>query len=326
MKYLINLSNSKSQLDWFGNDYRQMTSFLNNNLLDGIELIFYGSYGFENIPQGSIQGIHLSFWPIWLDFWRDNKTELLRQFGSLENIELYYGGLDRETMINYYRGEFTKAQEVKANYAVFHVSHAQIEHVYTWDFPYSDWDVLEDTAELVNKTFGEEDTGVTLLFENLWWPGLTFTEPGLAEDFFNLIKYPRKGFMLDIGHLMITNRELKDEETACAYILEKIEGLGDLKHYIQGVHLSKSFPGEYLKQDHSLKREKVQKMEGIWERCMEVRNHVLQIDQHAPFEGSCIQRVIEEIDPDYVVYELVPENFKELEDGIAIQNKSLGRS
>jgi hypothetical protein len=297
MKFLTNLANSRSQMDWFEHDPRQIEAFLERNRLDGIELIFHGSLQVDGMPVNSIKGIHLSYWPMWLDFWRGNKAELLRQFSSWENIQHFYGSLTKEALLSHYQRELERARELAVEYMVFHVSHVQMEHIYSWDFTYSDEEVLEAAAELINGAFGKEDLGIDLLFENLWWPGLNFLRPELTEKFFRRIDYPRKGFMLDIGHLMLTNSLLKDEEEACAYILERIEQLGELKRYIRGIHLNKALAGEYLRQDHSDKRRRLSQMPDFGERYLEARKHILMLDRHLPFDHPCIQKVIQALNP-----------------------------
>lgn len=47
---------------------------------------------------------------------------------------------------------------------------------------------------------------VALLFENLWWPGLTLKNPKLVAKLLKNVKHPNLGIMLDLGHLMNTNQ------------------------------------------------------------------------------------------------------------------------
>ncbi|NLZ39120.1 MAG: TIM barrel protein [Firmicutes bacterium] len=326
MKYIVNLSNEKSQLAWFRNDSKQIESFLDRNHLDGIELFYHGREGLEVIPRQRVYGMHLRFWPMWLDFWQGNEEELLRQFDSHENIQHFYGGLSRKCLVDYYQEEFRLAEELSAEYVVFHVSHVQMEHIYTRQYCYNDWDVMKATAELVNEAFGSVDRGVTILFENLWWPGLTFLDPQKTESFLQLINYPRKGFMLDTGHLMITGCNVRDEESGFAYMLEKLTALGELKKYIKGIHLNKSLAGEYLQQCHKDKEEKLRSLSNVWDRYMEARKHIMQIDQHLPFEQPGIKKVVEFVAPDYLVHEFVADNLNSIERSIEIQNKALGRT
>ncbi|MDO7206222.1 hypothetical protein Q5M85_21135 [Paraclostridium bifermentans] len=41
---------------------------------------------------------------------------------------------------------------------------------------YTDKDVIDASIELVNEIFKDLDTEVTILFENLWWPGLRMVD------------------------------------------------------------------------------------------------------------------------------------------------------
>ncbi len=278
----------------------------------------------NTIPQKKIKGIHLSYWPTWLDFWRGNQSELLKQFFNQENIELYYGGKTKQVLVSNYKEELKRAQRFSPSYMVFHVSHIQMEHVYSWNFTYSDWEVLEASAQLINQAFGSTDLGIDLLFENLWWPGLNFLDPELTAKFFQLIEYPRKGFMLDIGHLMLTRPQLKSEEEACHYILEKVEKLGELQHYIKGVHLNKSLVSQYFYQDHSQKEQKLRESSDLWECYMEAGKHIMQLDRHVPFDHPSIQKVIDFIQPEYLVFEFLPESLEQLESMLVVQKKALG--
>lgn len=51
--------------------------------------------------------------------------------------------------------------------------------------------------------------------------------PEMTRRLLDQIHYPKKGIMLDTGHLMHTNLELRTEEEAIGYILEKIKAHGE---------------------------------------------------------------------------------------------------
>ncbi|HHU29903.1 MAG: hypothetical protein QM368_08555 [Bacillota bacterium] len=131
--------------------------------------------------------------------------------------------------------------------------------------------------------------------------------------------------MADVAGFLAGRLELRQEEEAVDCILETIERLGSLGREIKGVHLNKSFCGEYLKLDRRSRKEKLLGIEGIWNRYMEACAHIGQIDQHLPFEHPCIQKVIEEIKPEFVVYEFLTRSLEELEKLITVQNKALDR-
>lgn len=324
--YLTNVASSSRYLQWFNHDWRQIADFTKRNLLDGVEIIIHHDQpDLEVIPPNLVQGLHLTYWPVCLDFICQNQEALLRQFGNEENIKMYYGGLSPQCIVEHYRHELRIAKELNAKYVVFHVSHVELSHIYQREFPYHDREVLDAFANLINEVFPEEDQGITLLCENLWWPGLNFLHPAETERFMEKIKYPNKGFMLDIGHLMITNPQLKNGQEAGNYILRIIKNLGAVKKWIKGIHLNMALCGDYLQQDHSGKADRLNRIEDIWDRFLEARNHILNIDVHVPFDDPAIRDVIDLIDPRYVVFEVEPKDLRQFEDFVTVQNQVLGR-
>lgn len=323
--FLTNIAASSRYMNWFDHDWQQVADFTEKHGLDGIELILHDQLNPNEMPQNLVQGLHLTYWPICLDFLRQDQQALLRQFQNEDNIKMYYGGLTPQCLIDHYRNELKVARELKVKYMVFHVSHVELSHIYNWKFTYHDREVLDAAADFINEVFQGEDQDISLLMENLWWPGLNFMDPEETERFFDKIHYRNKGFMLDIGHLMITNPELKNEMEAKEYILKKIKSLKGIKEHIKGIHINKALSGDYLKQNHSEKGEKLGQMENFWDRFMEARDHILKIDTHVPFDHLCIQEIVEYINPQYTVFEIVPNNLKELGDFINLQNNALGR-
>ena len=121
---------------------------------------------------------------------------------------------------------------------VWHVSEADVQETYTFDFQYSDLEVLEAAADVFNAVSMAVPSHITVLFENLWWPGLRLTEPDNVKFFFERIQRKNVGIMLDTGHLMNTNPELRNEEEAADYVCRTVANLGELAGLIKGVHLS----------------------------------------------------------------------------------------
>ncbi|MEL7564897.1 MAG: TIM barrel protein [Dehalobacterium sp.] len=324
--YLTNIASSSRYLKWFNGDWNQIADFVKRNRLHGIELIIHHDQpDLTLIPPDLVQGLHLTYWPVCLDFLRQDKSALLKQFNNQENIHMYYEGNTPQCMVEHYRKELRIAEELKVKYVVFHVSHVELAHIYNWNFTYHDREVLDAFAELINEVFQDEDGEITLLCENLWWPGLNFLNPDATNRFIEKIKYQNKGFMLDIGHLMITNPRLKNSHEAVNYILDTIKNLGEVKNWIKGIHLNKALCGAYLQQDHSAKVEKLNQIENIWDRLLEARDHILNIDKHVPFDHPCIREVIDLILPQYVVFEVESKNLPQFEQFITLQNQALGR-
>ena len=213
-----------------------------NNLLtelgvDGIEALFCDPWEESVLAASAIRGVHLNFWPTWLDFWRGDQQSLVRQFGNKENIVAYFGGTEPEHMLSCYRRDIRQAKAVAAEYVVFHVSHNELDEIYTWRFRSDSLAVVDATIELVNSLVDEISPDMTILFENLWWPGLTLLEPQLVDRLLSRIRHPKVGIMLDTGHLMNTNPNLQDERQGIEYILSVLAKLGSLSHSIRGIHM-----------------------------------------------------------------------------------------
>ena len=323
MNLLVNLSNTREQKAWFNGAQKEVEYFLGKEGLDGIELIFDEGYLTDPFPREKIKGLHLSYWPVWLDFWRGDQKKLLQQFKSQENIKEYYGGLSPQVMVDHYREEVKEAQELGVEYLVFHVSHVESSHIHNEIFPYSDWEVMEAASQLINQIFAGMTSGPLLLLENLWWPGLNFLDANLTSKFFNLIEYPNKGFMLDTGHLMLTKPGHTLEEDACDYILEKIENLGSLKEEIKGIHLNKSLLGA-CRQEKALEKGVPNGKESFWEDYIAAGRYILKWDQHKPFKNGKIKKVIDSIKPQYLVFEFQANNLEELSQMLKLQSQLTG--
>ncbi|WP_392486628.1 TIM barrel protein [Haloimpatiens sp. FM7315] len=322
MLKLINLSTFSHDLERFNYNSEEIISFLKKNNVDGIELLNSIEWDNKVIPKTLVKGIHLKYYPIWLDFWRKDNKKLIDQFETKDNIERYYGGLSRKKIIEQYRKEIMVASFIGAKYVVFHVSHVQLEHTYTYDFTYSDCEVIDATAELVNEVFKDLKTNVKLLFENLWWPGLTFLDKSMAMRLLEKVNYKNKGFMLDTGHLMNTNISLKDEKEAIEYLTNTISKLGELKNFIKGIHLSSSLSGSYVKEQINKSKDKEKKL-SYNEINKDVFIHIMNIDRHKPFKDKSISSLVDFIKPDYLIYEFITSSLEELDDYIKIQDSAL---
>lgn len=316
MLQLVNLSNDISDLELIHNSPECLQAFLNHHHLDGIEMMFCNSWDPYVHKKHWVQGVHLRFWPNWMDFWRGDREELLRQFGSDEQIVACYGALTPGGWLDIYRNNILDAKLAGAKYVVFHVSQARIPELFNWQFHYSDREIIEATIEVVNELVKDMPPDMELLFENLWWPGLTLQSKELTALLLDNVKHPRVGIMLDIGHLMNTNPELKTQEDGVEYVMKIIEALGEYKSYIHGVHLHHSLSGEYIKQSRGTSIPHDNFM-------AETMSHVLKIDQHLPFTSSAVNRVLNLIQPQYVVHEFMFTSINDWSRKVSTQQQSL---
>ncbi|WP_425060021.1 hypothetical protein SCACP_06650 [Sporomusa carbonis] len=317
MLQLVNLSNYTTDNDLICNQADYLQNFLTRHNLDGFEMMFCAPWDKHVHKQEWIHGVHLRFWPWWLDFWRGDQQELLRQFGSEENIKACYGGTTREAWLDAYRDNIRTAKQAGAKYAVFHVSHARTPELFNWQFSVSDREVIEATIQVVNELADEIPDDMTLLFENLWWPGLTLKDKDLTALLLDGVKHRNIGIMLDTGHLMNTNPELRAEAEGVDYILETLSQLGRYSRYIRGIHLHCSLSGEYVKYSKNNVRRDPQYT------LAEVMTHVLKIDEHLPFSTPAVQRILDYVQPDYLVHEFMKNSMGEWEEKIICQQQAL---
>lgn len=324
MKILINLAiKGNVLLDWFHDDFSEISSFMNKHRIDGIEAILYNPGTLTDIPAGMIKGLHLIYWPMWMDLWLSDHENLHREFINEQNVFNYYGFNDKNGFIEKYREEFDAAKALECEYMVFHVSQISIEETYTRNFRYQDKSVLDKTISLVNEVF--TGNGPLLLFENLWSSGLNFLDYEMTKYFIEGIKYENKGFMLDISHLIMTNPAISNYDQAVDYINMILDDLGDLKKYIKGIHLNKSNFDDYIRADHHEKAESSNQKTDFVEKLVDVYHHISQIDTHVPFESDRIKEIVETVSPSYLVYEFLPTDIIDWETKIDSQNRFLMR-
>ena len=323
MKKLFHLSTTPKQLRLFENEWEEIKAFVSKNKMDGIELGLTMDYDLSLIPKEIITGVHLSFYPMWLDFWRQNQERLHEVFESEEAMYAYYKGKKPEDLVASYRKQYERAKSLEAKYMVFHVSHILPEDSFTYTFDYTDEEIMKATIELVNQAFPKEEDGPLLLFENLWWPGLNYKDPKLTKWFIEQIEYPNKGYLVDVSHLILTNNQIGTEKEAYYYIKQTIEALGETRKWIKGVHLNKALPKRYMSRDHSHLLKKYQDTKDSKQKLAILKKHINALDGHVPFDHPMAKKIIEILNPLYCVYETAPTSRYELAYFIKKQNEAL---
>lgn len=269
---------------------------------DGMEAIWGGEEIPADFPKALVRGYHLTFFPDWLDFWREDEAALIRKFGSLDTARAFYGGWGREHLLRCYRDDLERAKRLGAEYVVFHVSDVSLEEGYAYRWLHESREVIDAAAEVLNLLLPTQDEGFALLMENQWWPGLTLTEPMLTARLLEKVHYPNRGLLLDTGHLMNANLNLTTQAEGTAYIHRMLDAHGELCRYIRGVHLHQSLSGAYVKAH-------VGHLPEDWPEDYPARfsvsyGHILQIDRHQPWTDGAVRELIWRIAPDYLVHEL----------------------
>lgn len=303
----------------FFQEYEKKFSSLD---LNGIETIV-GDYCSPNIFESlPVKGVHIIYFPTWLDIWRENKKNLMEDFESTSP----YGISSPQELIETFRKEFSKAFSLNPHYVVFHVSHVRPRDIFTFSFDYSDFEILKSTQELLNTIFTPEFLNSFknlphLLFENLPWPGFRLTGSKDELDFIQEINYPKKGVMIDFSHLICLEK-ISDFSQGADFISQHLNKIGEIKKYVRGIHLNCSLSKSYLSEDFFplLKKWENGNLE---ERYFTEISHIKSIDTHAVFQSEKISEIIQGINPDFLVYELSYKSFEELLDLVEFQNSFL---
>ncbi|MDO5036978.1 MAG: TIM barrel protein [Tissierellia bacterium] len=315
MKKLLSFIASKTYLD----DYQSredLTGLIQDLGLDGIELIRCQDKE-DKVDLDLVKGVHLPFYTSWMDyaFYRDE--DLLEEYGDWETVQSFYQ-VERDKFYQYFLEDLDFAQ-AHGDYCVFHVNHVRSIDFLPQDYNHSSPEVIRGACQVINQILeGRGEEGPLFLMENLYSPGLTFTDPHLTDALLEGVAYKKKGFMLDTGHLMSTNSSLKNEDQAWAYIEERVRAHGSLKKYFRGIHLHASVTGpirEYYRQNPP------KLPEDFMDRFREIYQYIGQIDTHGLALSDQARRVIDYIEPDYLVLEF---KYQDRQDLVAKVKRQLG--
>ncbi len=313
VKYLFNYP----VIDWYEKELQLMGQSLGEYVasmkLDGIEQLIYDNNMILKYKELTI-GVHLEYWSYWIDFWWNNQQRLDYIFESNEEKKHYYKAQNIYEWIEYIKKNITLALNLKPQYLVWHVSEANVQEIFTYNFYYNDRQVLLATSEVFNEVAKIIPDNVLILFENLWWPGLRLNSMENVVYFFEKLKHNNVGIMLDTGHLMNTNINLTSELEASIFIKDIVNNLGSFASLIKGVHLNCSLSGQYQKKfiEQQFKFCEFDKHR-LWE-------HIIKIDKHEIFQTKVPSFLIDYIQPQYVVHELAYDNL------ILLRNKIMAQS
>lgn len=314
MKKLLNISDFPSDDE----NLKMMEKYQKKYAFDGFEIIKFDLEKDSSRLKDKIIGYHMRFFPMWLDVYLEKSNMIKEKFPDKMDRFYWCGGDTKEEVITYYKKDLQRAKELGAEYVVFHACYVDDEGSLTYEFPYTDEEVLEGVASLMNDVFKGEDFQFTLLLENLWWAGLKLHSKKEMEILLKKIEYKNKGFILDTSHMLNTNFDLKNLDEGINYIIENIDKMEELKKYIYGVHLSWSLSGDYVSKMVKKHRESQEEREKTKKKIYE---YVGQIDYHYPFEDSRILKVLNKLSLKWLVFEFLYYNDEELEEKVIKQEK-----
>lgn len=282
-------------------DQAALKAFLQRFGLDGLEVLEAGPDHRNIIDPRDVIGVHLRYFPGWMDFWLGDEARLMEEYGTWADCQAHYGGCTRDALIRAYQQNFRFANSMAPEYTVLHVSDCSMVEAMRRQFYYTDEQVVDATAELMNLTTGVLTGTPWLLFENLWYPGLNMLAPEMVSRLFEKTDYPKCGVMLDTGHIMHTNLSLRTPDEAVDHIHRVLDQYADLS-FIKGIHLSQALTGARARELMT----HWQPIDGDYQtRIWEVMGHIFEVDTHKPFATKRIQELIARIEPEYLVLELI---------------------
>lgn len=348
MKKLLHLLKHEHTLNNYSSS-NELINFINNHNIDGFEIICCGEENSGKVPKDKIIGYHLGFFSYWIDMWNFNPKRLMEEFGDAKTcLEFYgidYNSFDtlfsnfdwhystsentikeiqsyiRAHIVKFFKSDCDNAKSMGAEYVVFHVSNVSIFETFTYKLENSDSTIINASIEIINLLLENSDYDFYFLLENLWWSGLNFLNPENSLHLLNSINYKKKGFVLDVGHLLNTNIDLKNETEAIEYLNNIIDihmSCFNLIEEIKAIHLHQSLSGEYVKKYLNNIPESINTNSTIdfYEKFSILYNHVLNIDTHSPMTFNGTLEFIKKVNPDYLIFEITENNPQKL-------NKSL---
>lgn len=321
MKHLVNTVSENFWLEQY-KDKADMNKFISDCLCDGCEVIRGGEDTTGIYDKNNVIGVHLFFYPAWLDFWNNDIEKLKLHFGTQEVWEGYYRAKNRDEFLLPYRADMEYAEEMGAEYVVFHVNDVSNEEVITYEWEHSDEEVIRAVAEIVNELTRGKTYHFKLLFENLFTPGMMLLKPAETALMLELTDYDNKGILMDTGHLMCAPQNIISEEQGIDFVLETVRNHGELAKEFKALHLHKSTTGEYIQKHKSLD---IIPKEDFYERWSQGYDIILNIDMHQPFENPRVQEILELVEPEYVTHEISAKNREEKLEKVLVQMKALGR-
>ncbi|MCD1146811.1 TIM barrel protein [Peptoniphilus sp. KCTC 25270] len=315
MKKILHFISETSLLSEYKNREDLETSYA--PYVDGLEIIRCGCEDKEYIDKEKVIGVHLPFYSDWISYWIGKEDLLKREYGSQKIWEEFYGGKDPNHLIPYIQKDMDYAQEVGAEYVVFHVSNVSVYETFYRKYDYTDEEVIDYSIEFMNKLFEGKNYTFEFLMENLPWPGLRFDNGNLAKKLLDGVKYPKKGFMLDTGHMMQNNLDLETQEEGVEYVMNFFQKNPQLIPFVKGIHLHQSITGSIVKE--GLKNIPVLK-EDFYEKFAQAYDFIHKVDTHSVITAKNTREMIEFLQPEFLVYEYRSSSRKEREEKLKLQS------
>jgi len=255
----------------------ELRSFYEQFGIAGLELMYMGEDEKHLLEPDMIVGIHANCLTDWMH-------------------------LDRAFLLEHYRKDLDYAKKIGAEYVVFHVTQVSAVESLTYQTVHTDEEVIDAAVSLINELLDNQSYSFHFLMENLWWPGLNFKDPAITKRLIDGVHYEKKGLMLDTGHFMNQNLDLRTANDALERLHKMLDEHQEFIPYIKGLHLNQSFSGTYVTE--YLKHPAIPE-EDPGALFTQLFEHIFKIDLHQPFAAPGVKEFVERIAPLYVTFEYI---------------------
>ena len=341
---LINLTIYPWGRTIFGSgEWEDVEAFCRAEGLDGVELyIGYEDVNPLEIPSGLVKSVHLPFHSGWLEMMEEEKIQKTHRRngngekdGSDNNKTIFPQIFEKpffpcsthHDYIAAIRLQLERAARINTGYAVYHIGYYYTTEMFTQTYAKDDREVLEAAAEFLNElvsSFPGSEPPVRLQFENLWYPGLTYTDPDAILSFMDHLEFSNYGFLLDTGHLMNLITTSDAEANCIAAVCDCIKSLPPrILSQIDVVHLHWS--GSYTLRQERIRRGIPNGFDTLQRHDQETFafQHAILTDQHRPVSLPESRTMVDLIEPSVVVHEFVPKTLDELKGFLALQRGAM---
>jgi len=320
VEQLVNFSTYAVDLERFNNDWTEVQQFCDEEGLDGIELLYGTDPGENQPPSDLVKTIHFPGWFGWTRAWTDPHS--IPDNADRAEIEYFFGAEDSKRLFSRFSSLLNTAHDLNASYGVLHISHVELDEVFTRKFRKTSSDVLFAAASFVNAvaaSYPGAEPPVPIAFENLWWPGLTYQSDEELQYFMDLLQFDNWIFLLDTGHLM-NHLQVKTEQEGIHKVLKTLKRLSPAtRDRIRSIHLQCSTSGMYQKTYFHCPPPEGFEALTYREKMATLIHHIPHIDEHRPFSQKECNDIISLIEPDFLVHEFITRSRDELKEKIRKQ-------
>lgn len=248
-----------------------------------------------------VVAVHLPYCTDWYGVW-SGKREWIKGFDdSTQNYMTY--GRSREEIVNNLADAIMCASELHPAYAILHAGSANIDELFSTDYSETNEEVLLSFCDMMNQVFHRLDgMPVRLMFENQWWPGLTFLNRREFEILEDNLEFNDWGYCLDTGHLLVATKRASDEASNIELLKDIIlEIPSDVRERIEVIHLHNNSSEEYIRE---FDRASADAEKDLEKRIRKGYDYVVGMDEHRSFTLPECRGIIDMVSPFYLVHEM----------------------